>query len=169
MSELVIDTDTSGADEFSAAMDRDRGSARAGCARRRRLFAVTLTTPAVKAEKTSSAGNAEIRNRNLCTVSRRDETASLLQRSPHQDIGFLDDIRQGRRIGDTRCLFATAYRAENRLRNRAAREPDPYIFQRYTAERLLVGRRCDVRPKARLSLASYLGLQLGVQIKVEGI
>jgi len=81
---------------------------------------------------TSSARIAEIKNRNLCTVSRRDETASLLQRSPHPDIGFLDDIRQGRCIGDTQGLFASAFRVESTLRNHAGRWAAPCTFQRCT-------------------------------------
>lgn len=76
---------------------------------------------------------ADFRSRSLYTACWRAETESLPQRSQRPDIGFLDDIRPGHCIEDIQGLFASAFRAERRLRSHAGRLAAPYRSQRCIA------------------------------------
>jgi len=134
----------------------------------RGLSAMTLTA-AVTAERNITLQELlRFRSRNLYTVLRRGGTASLLQRNPHPDIGFLDDIRQGRCIGDTQGLFASAFRVESTLRNHAGRWAAPCTFQRCIVGHQRAEFLCDHDSKDHPYLTRRFWKTLGVRCKAEG-
>jgi hypothetical protein len=108
------------------------------------------------------------RSRILDTVFRGDETAGLPQRNRRRDIGFLDDIRQGRCNEGTRGLFASAFRSENRLRSHAGRGPAPCRFQRCTVGHQRADRLYDEDPKDPSCVLRWIWKKLGVRCKAEG-